>query len=1680
VYKDGVATGITLNGTGNALAFAIPDTELSAVGTYNFTVYAVNGNCTPVFMTTSIDIEVHEAAEVEAGTNQPLCGGEKATLTGSSFDGSATEATWTIFNQPLGGDGVLGHTIATTQPDTVTFTATVAGAYVLRLTTDNPTGPCVAVSDDVTITVSPAPTVEAGNAQDLCGGDDATLTGSSFGGSATEATWTIINQPLGGDGALGHTLATTQPDTVTFTATVPGAYILRLTTDNPTGPCVAVSDDVTITVFEAPEVEAGANKPLCADEKVILSGSSFDGSATEATWTIFNQPLGGDGALGHTIATTQPDTVTFTATVVGTYILRLTTNDPAGICVAVSDDVTITVSPAPTVNAGGDKNLCASEDVTLTGSSFGGSATEATWTIINQPLGGDGQLGFTLATDQPDTVTFTASVTGVYTLRLTTDDPTGPCVPEVDEMTVTVADAPTVEAGSNKPLCAGEKVTLAGSSFGGAASEVTWTIFNQPLGGDGALGHTIATTQPDTVTFTATVVGTYILRLTTNDPAGICVAVSDEVTITVSDAPTVDAGSDQSVCAEDPYVLTGSSIGGSASTGTWSIFAQPVGGDGQLRFTLATDQPDTVTFSASVIGVYTLRLTTDDPTGPCDPIFDDVEITIEPSAIATAGSNQTICANISYQLTGSSVGGAASLGTWSILTQPTGGNGQLGYTGATDQPDTVTFKAAVAGDYQLVLTTDDPTGPCLEATDTITIKITPIPVLATGQSKTVCAYQNVAYEILLTPANLPANTVFSWLDPDGAGPASAGVNVPMGVAGTRHINDVFTNAGTITYVVTPSVGLCQGVPRNVVITVNPTPVFATVATTPQICSGENLNYTVTISPPGPTASTLLSWPDPDGPGPATSRVNVVSTNTPHIVDKLTNNTTTSILVRYAIKATNNFGCSTPSTDFDFIVTPGAVSEAGANKITCPEDKVVLAGADISGLAGLITDGTWSIISQPLGGDGKFGYEVLIPTLITARPDTVTFIASVAGDYILRLTSEDPAGSCPAVTDDVTITVLDENNLLCKGGSGGPGNVNCHAFIGDYNNPIIVSPSCLGDNGSITFIANVDLAVTLRDSTRTPIEFRDGPKSLNLVTGRTFTFSGLEPSDNYFFEVIKTGTTDVCYVSAPLPGQTSVTASIDPLTIEGPECFGQPGGKAVLTASGTRTGLYFYSLDGITWDPFSNGPRHDLTDLPPATFNVLVSDVANPVCYESVQITVPNKNPEIDVTFGTTPATCDGADGAITNIVPSGGSGSGYQFSIDDGVSFGNTAQFLSLTGGVYDLIIRDGLGCLDTTEAAITFPGFIDANITVTSANCTNNGNSGSIKVTINDPGTYQVALSTDQFNEPEDDQYEDYKNPFVTFDELSRGRYFVYMKSSASVCPTRSAPIEVFGVYAISFEIEPQCDNNELSISLINIVAEPEIPFEIKIFRKFTSELVESIPVVSVPATGSIYLDKTEHSFLQFSDEYQIQITQINTVVFCRVQSDLIDLNVPDDLAAIAVATVQSYPDEASGSLQIVHITGGIRPYEARIELDSASSLALPSYQSNFEEIELNDRQQFQKDYPKIPPGRYTVDVVDSLGCSVSMIVRVRMDTSVPEKLLTIFTPNDDGVNDTFYVRNLPENSKLIITNRWGKEVYSSKNYQNDWKGEGAADGIYFYQISIGDSSPRIGWIEVLRGQKP
>ncbi|WP_255496362.1 gliding motility-associated C-terminal domain-containing protein [Mucilaginibacter sp. FT3.2] len=66
------------------------------------------------------------------------------------------------------------------------------------------------------------------------------------------------------------------------------------------------------------------------------------------------------------------------------------------------------------------------------------------------------------------------------------------------------------------------------------------------------------------------------------------------------------------------------------------------------------------------------------------------------------------------------------------------------------------------------------------------------------------------------------------------------------------------------------------------------------------------------------------------------------------------------------------------------------------------------------------------------------------------------------------------------------------------------------------------------------------------------------------------------------------------------------------------------------------------------------------------------------------------------------------------------------------------------------------------------------------------------------------------------------------------------------------------------------------------------------------------------------------------------------------------------------------------------------------------------------------------------------------------------------------LYTPNGDGTNDTFEIRglNLFQENELIIVNRWGNEVFKTKNYKNDWAGTGLNEGTYYYLLRVKENS--------------
>jgi len=79
------------------------------------------------------------------------------------------------------------------------------------------------------------------------------------------------------------------------------------------------------------------------------------------------------------------------------------------------------------------------------------------------------------------------------------------------------------------------------------------------------------------------------------------------------------------------------------------------------------------------------------------------------------------------------------------------------------------------------------------------------------------------------------------------------------------------------------------------------------------------------------------------------------------------------------------------------------------------------------------------------------------------------------------------------------------------------------------------------------------------------------------------------------------------------------------------------------------------------------------------------------------------------------------------------------------------------------------------------------------------------------------------------------------------------------------------------------------------------------------------------------------------------------------------------------------------------------------------------------------------------------------------------------------VFTPNGDGVNDTWQPINEPvDEYELRVYSRWGGLVFKTTNYTEAWGASNTADGIYFYSIGykncLNEPQQAKGMVQVMR----
>lgn len=108
--------------------------------------------------------------------------------------------------------------------------------------------------------------------------------------------------------------------------------------------------------------------------------------------------------------------------------------------------------------------------------------------------------------------------------------------------------------------------------------------------------------------------------------------------------------------------------------------------------------------------------------------------------------------------------------------------------------------------------------------------------------------------------------------------------------------------------------------------------------------------------------------------------------------------------------------------------------------------------------------------------------------------------------------------------------------------------------------------------------------------------------------------------------------------------------------------------------------------------------------------------------------------------------------------------------------------------------------------------------------------------------------------------------------------------------------------------------------------------------------------------------------------------------------------------------------------------------------------------------------------------------------SCNIQVIVTCEKDLVIPQ----FISPNGDGLNDTWYIKNITNypKAKALIYNRWGALIFQKDGYDNTWEGqintasstigskEHLPDGTYFYILELNDIEQRVfqGYIQIKR----
>ncbi|MBS7787485.1 choice-of-anchor D domain-containing protein [Flavobacterium sp. CYK-55] len=673
----------------------------------------------------------------------------------------------------------------------------------------------------------------------LCGsGSTSTVTIRS--NSMPSGTYTITYNLTGATTATGSTALVTfasgTPGTGTFTTSAlnVGTTNITITNISSNGFCsaaIGTNNTASVNVVSAPTAVAGTAVSTCSNSGAV----NICAGANATFYTAFSWSSSGTGTLTSANSlsncTYTPSAADIAAGSV-TLTLSVTGSSPCGV---VTSNKTLTITAAPTANAGTAINTCYNSGaVNITAGRSAANYSSIQWTSSGTGTFANAN-NLTTCTYTPSAADIAA---GSVTITLTANG-TAPCSNATSNKTLTIQPGPTSNAGTDVYTCnTGAAVNITAGATATNYSSVQWTTSGILGTLSNATSLTNCTYAPSAVDLLAGSV-TLTLTVTGNAPCG-GTAVSNK-TLYFNSPSTVDAGTAVSTCSASGAVniTAGSSATNQASV-LWTSSGTGVFSNA-TSLTTCTYTPSAADVSA---GSVILTLTAVNP--GCGNVTDTKTLSITPSVVASvsiSASATTICGGTSVTFTATPTnGGATPTYQWRV-------NGSSVGTNST----TYTSTTLANGDVVTCVMTATPVT-CLAGSpatsNAITMSVTtPLAasVVISTASTSVCAGNTITFTA--TPTNGGATPTYQW--------KVNGSNV--GTNSATYSTGSLANGNIVTCVMTSSLTCVTGSPATsnaLTMTVNPyaTASVSITATATTICSGTSVTFTATPTNGGSTPS----------------------------------------------------------------------------------------------------------------------------------------------------------------------------------------------------------------------------------------------------------------------------------------------------------------------------------------------------------------------------------------------------------------------------------------------------------------------------------------------------------------------------------------------------------------------------------------------------------------------------------------------------------------------------------------------------------------------------------------------------------------------------------------------------------------------------------------------------------